>query len=64
VLTAATVDVEGGPDMEKAKTHFEQVPLEAVQVIVEIQKERMLNSETPQPSNGKRKSQSRVERKG
>jgi hypothetical protein len=56
--------MEGGTDMQKTATHFEQVPLETVHVIVKAEKQRLLESETPKPSNGQRKPQSRVERKG
>jgi hypothetical protein len=55
--------VEGGTDMEKTTTHFEQVPLEVVAAILEVEKERLLKSE-PQPLMEPSKSQPRIERKG
>jgi hypothetical protein len=55
--------LEGGPDMERTSTHFEQVPLEVVLAILEVEKERHLKPETPQISSEQAKSQPRTDRK-
>jgi hypothetical protein len=55
--------LEGGPDMQRTNTHFEQVPLEVVLAILEVEKERHVTPETPQTSGEQAKSQPRTDRK-